>query len=304
MYYDATGKGIDYNRANVQKEVYPVIKLGVEQTYIPLEDNNTKCLVIKASDLIQRSGLTLKPIFYDITKAGGIHAYLGYSGKVILSSVMPDRTLSGLTKERYGQLIRETGADSYFTPDGETYLDRKHIAEKEIERIIEETRYLQSVCRNSKPIGLVKGSNSFQVESHASLLHDAGISTLVFHTGDYLRRNNKKEILIGSIHARIVRKYAKTLLVSGIGSRRNLLRYAFADAFITQSHFTNALNYRQLMKDGRWICTGQEANRFIIAENLRQIKKEVELLNGKRGLNGCIQESIEEEEPLLFNEIG
>lgn len=53
----------------------------------------------------------------------GLHDFLGYDGKILLSTVMEDELLDELTPDDYIRMISEIRPDATMTPDSYTYLD-------------------------------------------------------------------------------------------------------------------------------------------------------------------------------------
>jgi len=53
----------------------------------------------------------------------GLHDFLGFDGKILLSTVMEDELLDKLTPNEYIGMINDIGPDATMTPDSYTYLD-------------------------------------------------------------------------------------------------------------------------------------------------------------------------------------
>jgi hypothetical protein len=257
-----------------KKTLWPVVKLGEPLTYRPWEAIPVNVIVVKSTDLFNSRGGGARPIYYEILAQEGIHKYLGFNGKIILSSIMPDVTVKAVTKEIYADAVNKLGVDGYFTPDGETYLGEKHLGTYEVNRILQETEYLLKTCTKSKPIGLVKGYNSEQMRAHANALKALGICSMVFHAGDFSRGAEKDETKTGVRFGKDIRRIADTLYIYGVGSRKSLNFYSYADGYITQNHYVNAF-YRQRLVDGKWRYSGKKADRNDIMQNLKRIHKEV-----------------------------
>ena len=287
---NTTGAGSSPNdrtadsEAKPNKLLFPVIKLGEKMTYAPWEIIPTDSVIIKASDIFQSNGLSWRPIVKDVINAGGIHPYFEFNKNIVLSSVMPDKTLYGITKEEYARAINELGFDGYFTPDGETYLGEWHLSRYEINRMLYETEYLLKACPDKKPFGLVKGCNAKQVKDHAERLNKLGIESMVFHAGDFIRGGKWTEIQLARVFASVIRKEARTFFIYGVGSRKMLLTFSDADGFMTQNHIINAL-YRQTMENGKWVDSGKKAARVDMMGILRKIYEEVCYIGNPTGLD-------------------
>ena len=53
----------------------------------------------------------------------GLHNYLGFDGKILLSTVMPDELIDKLRTEDYFKLINDLKPDATMIPDNYTYTD-------------------------------------------------------------------------------------------------------------------------------------------------------------------------------------
>jgi hypothetical protein len=152
---------------------------------------------------------------------------------------MPDKAIYGFSAEAYAEMIDAIRPDFYLTPDGETYLGEIEISALEINRIVSDSKFLIGSCPYSQPIGLVKGCNLQQIDSHTVQLLELGLSRFVFHAGEYLCRGTSCATDMGIAFASAIRKRAPWLGIYGIGAMKSLRSYSFADGYITQSHFIN-----------------------------------------------------------------
>lgn len=256
------------------KSLLPVIKLTEPMTYKPWEFIPLKRVVIRGTDLFGSRGDTMKSIVAEIANSGSIQNWLGFDGEVVLSSIMPDIMLRGISKESYAYIINKLEFDYYFTPDGETYIGEEHLGRYEVGRILKETEFLLDECKGGKPIGLVKGSTEGQIKTDVKALVCLGIKDMVVHVGDFIRRGDEREIAAGMRAAKIARSQARELLIYGVGARQNIDYFGFGDSFITQSHFVNAF-YRQKLNNGKWEFMKRKAERADVMNNLKEIYNEV-----------------------------
>jgi len=263
------------------KFLSPVEKLGEAKTHAPWEVCTCPALTVRLMDIINESGKSEKPIFKKIVKKGGIHAFLGFDGNVILSSIMPDKAIYGMTPERHAEIINAIKPNYYFTPDGETYTGETNLAGSvEIPRMLEESKVLLAKVVKAEPIGLVKGSTLEQVKSHTDSLAKMGMKDFVFHTGDFLAGGSNSEIDKAKAFTREIRRKARVLLLYGVGI--NFKNFWWADGFITQSHYINAF-YGQEMTDEGWVNNGKEtANRKTIMANLEKLEGLLIAMQGKK----------------------
>ncbi len=263
------------------KFLSPVEKLGEAKTHAPWEACACPALTVRLMDIINESGKSEKPIFKKIVEKGGIHAFLGFDGNIILSSIMPDKAIYGMTPERHAELINAIKPNYYFTPDGETYTDETNLAGKvEIPRMLVESKVLLDKVKQAEPIGLVKGSTLEQIKSHTASLAKMGIKDFVFHTADFLDGGSTSEIDKAKTFTREIRRQARVLLLYGIGI--NFKNFWWADGFITQSHYTSAFWGREMTDDG-WVKNGNETdNRKTIMANLEKLEELLIAMQGKK----------------------
>ena len=252
------------------KFLSPVEKLSEPKTHAPWEKSTCPAVTVRLKDILNESGKSCRPVFNEIKKAGSIHAHLGFEGNVILSSVMPDKMIDGFTKERFAEIVDELKPNYWMTSDGETYNKEPNLSEVEINRMMDETKYMLDNAGKSKAIGLVKGCNPEQIGKHIDMLGDFGIEDLVFHTGDFLARGSNEETTKAREYTRQIRKKARMLLLYGIGIQ--IPDFFVADGFITQSHYSNAF-YGQKLIGEKWVDSDNTDNRDTIMDNLSGLDK-------------------------------
>jgi len=268
----------------VHKSVYPIIKLGERTTYNPERHIDCPAVIIKAQPLVSKDGRSTTKMFRQICDEGGIHSHLDYDGDVILSPIMPDRAVAGLTDEMYAELIDVTGVNSYLTPDGETYLGETAHSASEVFRILDQTEALLKLCPKYTPVGLVKGCTLEQVRYHAASLQSLGIGRYCIHMGDFFR-GPRATLSVGMRFASAIRAIVPELIIYGIGSRRHINALRFADGFATQSHYVKAF-YGYKYERARWVrARGHVITRDMIMHNLSAIGRFVGDLSYQQGLN-------------------
>lgn len=275
-----------------ERTLVPVVKLGEKKTHAPWENTTCPAVVVKVQDLINISGRTMRPVVNRIRTAGDIHKFLGFNGNVILSSITRDKILLGLEPQTYADLINTIKPDYYLTPDGETYFGREHTSEFEINRTLADTAFLLHECPNSTPIGLVKGCNLAQVETHTDRLLGLGVDMLAFHAGDYLCRGTYMEVSRAHAFISAIRKRSSWLMIYGCG-KRDFTRFHSANCFVTQSHFIGAFRGLRLV-DGKWSPFDGKVSRQIIMQNLRELEEALFALDTQRGLKPWIEENAEQ----------
>jgi len=231
-------------------------------------------VVIKTQHLLSTDGKRTNRIFDQIQSAGGIHPFLGYEGIVILSSIMPDKAIFGFSVDSYAEMIDIIRPDFYLTPDGETYLGEIEISALEINRITKDTDLLIKECSYSHPIGLIKGCNYQQINSHTEQLLERGISRFAFHAGDYLSRGTSCSTDTAIQFSYAIRKRVPWLGIYGIGAMKSLRNFSFADGYITQSHFVNPF-YGRFRNSDRMNDSVQKISRDDIMNELFHISRDI-----------------------------
>lgn len=265
------------------KTLFPIIKLKKWITYNPEEYVGDGPVVIKAQQLLSKDGKSTTKLFDQIQDDGGIHNHLDSDNDVILSSIMPDRAIAGLTCENFAEMIDTMGVEYYLTPDGETYLGEAERSAFEITRMLDQTQTLLDLCPRCVPIGLVKGCTSDQVRCHTENLQNLGIQRFCFHLGDFFRGSDS-DLITARRFAVLIRERTKNLIIYGIGSRKYINMFRFADGFATQSHYAKAyLGYRY--EGRRWVhAQHRDVNRELIMHNLCAINSFVNDLSCQQEL--------------------
>jgi len=226
-------------------KLYPVVKLNEPSLLAVWKGQGFDSIVVRLQDVI--SARTAKPnnVFYKIKECGGVHNFLEFNGKIILSLVMKDELIRKLDENSYSEMINTLNPDYYTTPDAETYDQEFYLSAKEVKRCVVETAKLIKLCPNSKPIGHVKGSCKKHLYSHMQLLKSIGISDFVFHVGDFFRNGSPNMISKAKDYSLFIKKYADSLILYGMGCQKKLLEFSFADAYVTFNHFVKAVNGRK-----------------------------------------------------------
>ncbi len=264
------------------KSLIPVIKLAEPITHAPMKEAHCKKVVVKLQDLLSKNGKAFNSRFNSIVAAGGLHNFLGFEGEIILSTIMRDYAIFGCTSSTYVDAVNLLGPDCYFTPDGETYEGERFTSQSEINRVLEETNEVIRNCPGSRPIGLVKGSNAWQVTNHALVLREFGVRQFALHAGDFLCRGNEQAIFRALQYGKLIKQNVPSLLLYGVGSLRHFRKFFFADAFVTQSHFVQAFNGKRF--DGvRWKHFNGNPTGEIVLNNFRNIEQSLEELSLNSG---------------------
>ncbi len=235
---------LDTVKQNQQNICIPVIKVCEPKTWAvySIPDLQVQTIVVKILEFISRDGKKTNSLFKKVVDAGGLNAYLKYKGQVILSPIMFDGTCSGLNIELLKTVIAGLKPAGFLTPDDATYISRPAQAEENIERLLEITRELVDAFPDHIIYGLVKGATVEQNLTHVQKLSELGIRTFVIHTGDYLCKASILEIRKCLEYARAIRSHVPKLLLYGIGAKKYMKMFSFADGIITQNHYVEPFN--------------------------------------------------------------
>ncbi len=227
------------------RRISPLARLDCENSIKLAKAINSPVIVIPIYDFISSPTGNLNKKFEEVKKCGGLHSFLNYDGIIILSLIMKDSLIKKFESPRqYAKVINCLNPNFYFTPDGLTYEKKEKESLQEIIRLSILTPKLIRLCPNSKPIGLVKGSNRFQIINHRNFLKDLGIKIFAFHTGEFFRQGNKNMINKAKYYCSLIKDKENFLILYGLGSPRWMLEFSFSDMFITYSHFVNAKHKR------------------------------------------------------------
>lgn len=267
-------------------DLYPVVKVNEPSIINVWRGLPIKCLVVRLQDLICPMSLKLNSTFLQIKEKGGIHKFLDFDDKIILSLIMKDSLIHKFNPYRYLEVIDTLKPDYYTTVDCETYEKEELVSKSEIKRSFLETSKLIGLCKDSKPIGQIKGCTKSQINTHLMLLKSLNIEDFVFHMGDFFRNGSPAMISRAKDYSLMIRKNAKNLILYGMGLQSKLLEFSFADAYTTLNYFVNALNGKKFVSIKKINYTGGYSPKIVrenliqIIKNMDNIKKQNKLMNG------------------------
>jgi hypothetical protein len=220
----------------------PTVKLDNQESIPPAKAINPKIISIRVQDLLKRHSAQLNSIYYKIKEAGGIHKYLGYKGKVILSSIMRDDILRKINNPIYFDVLENLKPDYFMTSDCESYDNEFSYSKKQIRRSLINTVEVLRLFPEIEPIGLIKGCERNQVLAHHKFLKGLGVKIFVLHAGDFFRHGNESQIQKLKNYASLIKDEDNTVLLASFGSQKRLEEFLFIDGYITYSHVVNAQN--------------------------------------------------------------
>lgn len=265
----------------------PVIKLSDNSTFRVIREASNDFLVVRFQDFVSHNTFEFNKIFYDIVAAGGLHNYLGFNGKILLSLIMKDEIIANVGPKKYSLAINSLKPDMYTTVDGETYEKENKLSIKEIKRMLIQTRELLRLCPYSTPVGLVKGCNESQIMFHVKMLKWFQIKKFIFHIGDFSRNGDNNMINKARNLSYKIRQQVDYLMLYGMGSQKRLLDFSFADAYITFKHFVAATKGLKL-NGFKWIRNPGGFDKNIITENFIQMKKNMKSIEEQKTLGDIL----------------
>ena len=261
----------------------PVIRLDVRATFDVLKAVPLELVAVRLQDLVLRRTFRFNKLYRDIVSAGGLHSFLDFRGKILLSLIMRDKIVANFDPKKYSMAINSLKPNSYSTVDGETYLGEYSLSSTEIERIHAQNKELVTLCPNHQPIGLVKGCTENQIEYHIKLLKSLGIKDFVFHVGDFFRHGDVYAIRKARSFSSRIRKHARCLILYGMGSQKRLLEFSYADIFVSFKHFVTAKNGLKFVGTKMFKYIGSYepqiiTNNFVeMYKNVKSLDKQVKL---------------------------
>jgi len=278
-------------------ELFPILKLNQPSLLSVHRGLPIKTVVVRLQDLIS-STYKFNSVLSKIKKAGGIHNYLGFHGKVILSLIMRDDILPHFTAEKYSLAINLLKPNFYTTPDCETYegeiikLPDGRIFYGNVEKsfnqilkVLSITKKLISLCPNSMPLGQVKGCNNEQLKFHMVQLNSLGIYDFVFHVGDFFRHGNPTFIQKAKVYSTFIKRRSRSLMLYGMGSQKKLNEYSFGDAYASMNYFIKARRGQEYTgtklrrANGRYSPVLARKNLIQMLKNIDKVKHQTKLID-------------------------
>jgi hypothetical protein len=264
----------------VKKYLYPIVKFRSAETY-PDRLHDVSAVVVRMQEFLLENGKPNLSALKKVERAGSLHESLDFSGRIILSSIMPDRILLKINYETYEFLTDILQPDQQITPDGITYSEFIKLARSQINHILGITEKLLNHFPEIIPIGLVKGSNLSQRDFHLDKLLDLGISHICFHAGDFLYRESDYSKDQAVRLANYIHEKVPQLTIYGVGSSLNFHRFNFANSFITNSHYVQAFNHKKICGNN-WVNFREKPTKEIVMNNFEHLQRVVNRTNSQR----------------------
>jgi len=256
----------------------PILKLDDRKTFGVLGALSLDLVVVRLQDLICKRTFKFNETYRQIVSQQGLHNFLNFNGKILLSLIMKDQIIANLNPERYSEAIHSLKPDSFTTVDGETYEGEFVCSTAELERITKENNKLLDLASDFKPVGLVKGCSEVLIKNHAQQLKSKGIDEYIFHVSDFLRNGGKPDLINKArLYALTIRPFAKNLILYGVGSSKLHNKFSFADKYVTFTHFINATHRKKVVGNKIMTCLNAY-NENTITENFINMYYTVESL--------------------------
>jgi len=172
---------------------------------------DTDAIIVEFGELLDRE------LLIGVSKAGGIHNYLGFDGSVFLSSVMPDELLTRRGIFYYFmRLIDWLGFDAAIAWDSPVYADIP-LYDAWV-NLLKGLALTHSLAQKGIPvIGLVKGNADRQIRFSVETLARIGIRSMALHASEHLvgfRKEGAARQILYSYFAQMS-KWSDSVLVIG-----------------------------------------------------------------------------------------
>ncbi|MBO3804027.1 MAG: hypothetical protein JTT11_09210 [Candidatus Brockarchaeota archaeon] len=149
----------------------PVVRLTDERSWF-WDDLSLPWIVVRLSEFVKNKALTQE------VSSRGLHDFLGFDGKILLSTVMEDELLDALTPKDYVGMINDIGPDATMTPDSYTYLDDPLYLSWE--QTMKQAAYSRAFSELDIPVvGIVKGVIWKQIAWSAERAIELGCGSFV-----------------------------------------------------------------------------------------------------------------------------
>jgi len=167
----------------------PVVRLTDENSWF-WDELPLPWIVVRLAELIKNKALMQR------ASSRGLHDFLGFDGKILLSTVMEDELLDELTPDDYLRMINDIKPDATMTPDSYTYLDDPLCLSWE--QTMKQAAFSRAFSELDIPIvGLIKGAIWKQIAWSAERAIELGCSSFAIPS----RELTELDLLDGVISA-------------------------------------------------------------------------------------------------------
>ncbi|HJK78654.1 MAG TPA: hypothetical protein O0Y06_07650 [Methanocorpusculum sp.] len=199
-------------------------------------------LYLRVQEFLTKDGKQLTKWFYKVQASGGINRWLGIDNPIIPSFIMANKRCNGLTSELATTLLKGLNVSKSTTLDTYTYLNLPHKAKGKLRELQQKNALLLKMNPDVHFQGIVKGSTQEQNRLHIQELQDLGITEFIFHAGDYICQGTKAETRAAQVFAWEIRKRVDHLIIYGIGAKKWIDTFSFADSIVTLNHIIEPHN--------------------------------------------------------------
>ena len=151
----------------------------------------------------------------------GLHDYLDFDGRILLSTVMPDELIDRLETRDYFRLINDLKPDATMVPDNYTYTDVPLY--QSWSQTIRLVSFANDFLKLDTPlIGLVKGANLCQMDWAVRKQVEMGYSSLAMPARELFEEERLDEFLpyvLSTLKRSFRRKNGFEFLLYGVGAR-------------------------------------------------------------------------------------
>ena len=230
-YYDVEAAPSTNPLPRVNLPVFvPVVSLTDERTWF-WREIQYPWVIVRMAELVRNKDLARK------VSSQGLHDFLSFNGKILLSTVMEDELLDKLTLEDYAKLVTTARPDATMTPDAYTYLDDPLcLSWQQTIKSVELARAFSGF--NVPTVGLIKGAIGKQVAWSAQNMVALGYQTVALPCRELVRLDLLDGMLMGIIG--ILRKRVREPHVLLYGLSYPLRKYKREFSYSGFSWFINA----------------------------------------------------------------
>jgi len=150
--------------------------------------------------IVRLAELIVKPNLLSEVARKGLHDYLGFYGRIVLSTIMPDELIDELQPKDYLKSVRDLKPDATMIPDNYTYMDDPlYLSWSQTIRL---ARNALSFLELDVPaIGLIKGATPEQVGWSTRQLVDMGYGTFALPARELSRSDLLDNVLAPALLA-------------------------------------------------------------------------------------------------------
>jgi len=185
----------------------PIVSIADRRSWF-WSDVQLPMIIVRLAELIVRSNLLSE------VSGKGLHDYLGFDGRIVLSTIMPDELIDELQPKDYPRFIRDLKPDATMVPDNYTYMDDPlYLSWSQTIRLVRNA--LSFLELDIPAIGLIKGATPEQVGWSTKQLVDMGYGTFALPARELSRSDLLDNILAPALLVFEEYKLDTNLLIYG-----------------------------------------------------------------------------------------